>query len=87
LLPVLSILVTHPEQQRRGAGSTLIKWGCDLADEKNLPTYLEATPAGYPVYKKQGFADIDTFIFEFKPFTGRDGSVKFTNMTRPPKEA
>lgn len=65
----------------------MIKWGCDLADEKNLPTYLEATPAGYPVYKKQGFADIDTFIFEFKPFTGRDGSVKFTNMMRPPKEA
>ncbi|OHW98399.1 GNAT family protein [Colletotrichum incanum] len=27
----LDTLVTHPDYQRRGAGSMLLKWGCELA--------------------------------------------------------
>jgi GNAT superfamily N-acetyltransferase len=83
---VLSVLVTHPEKQGLGVGSTMVKWGCDLADEEGLPSYLEATPAGYPVYQKLGFEEVDAIIFKFKPFTGKEGSVKITNMIRPAKK-
>jgi len=82
---VLSVLVTYPDRQKRGAGSALVKWGCDLADKENLPAYLEATPAGYAVYKKNGFEDIDAITFDFKPFSDRDGSIKITNMIRQPR--
>ena len=29
IIPDLQLLVTHPSHRRRGAGSMLVKWGCD----------------------------------------------------------
>ncbi|SPO04577.1 uncharacterized protein DNG_07262 [Cephalotrichum gorgonifer] len=53
----LDTLGTHPDYQRRGAGSMLIKWGCDLADEHGVAAYVDATKAGAPLYAKFGFID------------------------------
>ncbi|CAM1503549.1 Fc.00g011400.m01.CDS01 [Cosmosporella sp. VM-42] len=53
----LDTLATHPEYQRRGAGTMLLKWGCDVADENGVGTYVDASKAGAPLYQKFGFVD------------------------------
>ncbi|KAI8665390.1 hypothetical protein LRP88_04101 [Fusarium phalaenopsidis] len=53
----LDTLVTHPEYQRRGAGSMLMKWGCDLADENGAELYVDASKDGSFLYRKFGFIE------------------------------
>ncbi|KAK4240437.1 hypothetical protein C8A03DRAFT_42051 [Achaetomium macrosporum] len=55
----LGLIACNPARQRLGAGSALMKWGVDLADSLGLPCRLEASPAGYALYKKFGFEDFD----------------------------
>ncbi|KAK4098602.1 hypothetical protein N658DRAFT_517913 [Parathielavia hyrcaniae] len=55
----LSTLACSPTRQRLGAGSALLKWGLDLADSLGLPSRLEASPAGYSLYRKFGYEDVD----------------------------
>ena len=51
------MISTHPDYQRRGAASMLVKWGCDLADKNGVGAYLDASKLGAPLYKKFGFVD------------------------------
>lgn len=51
------MLDTHPDYRRRGAGSALVKWGCDLADEDVVGAYVDATKSGAPLYARFGFVD------------------------------
>ncbi|RJE27431.1 hypothetical protein PHISCL_00165 [Aspergillus sclerotialis] len=53
----LDTLGTHPEYQRRGAASMLLKWGCDLADKNGVAAYVDASKAGAPLYQRFGFVD------------------------------
>ncbi|KAK7418143.1 hypothetical protein QQX98_004118 [Neonectria punicea] len=53
----LDTLVTHPDYQRRGAGSMLVQWGCDLADKNGAEVYVDASKAGVFLYKKFRFVD------------------------------
>ncbi|KAJ5627002.1 hypothetical protein N7528_004429 [Penicillium herquei] len=53
----LDIIVTHPQYQRRGAASMLMKWGCDQADIKGLSVYLSASAEASALYTKFGFVD------------------------------
>ncbi|KAI8657972.1 N-acetyltransferase domain-containing protein [Fusarium keratoplasticum] len=53
----LDTLATHPDYQRRGAGSMLMKWGCDLADKNGVGAYVDASKAGAPLYERFGFVD------------------------------
>jgi GNAT superfamily N-acetyltransferase len=51
------MLVTHPDYRRQGAGSTLIQWGCDRADEEGVHVYVDAHQAAAPLYRKFGFRE------------------------------
>ena len=53
----LDTVATHPHYQGRGAGSMLVKWGCDLADSQGVEAYVDATKDGAPLYAKFGFID------------------------------
>ncbi|WYZ37577.1 hypothetical protein EsH8_II_001083 [Colletotrichum jinshuiense] len=53
----LDTLVTHPDYQRRGAGSMLLEWGCSVADENGVGAYVDASKAGAPLYQRFGFVD------------------------------
>lgn len=53
----LDTLATHPDYQRRGAGSMLLKWGCELADRHGVALYVDASKAGAPLYERFGFVD------------------------------
>ncbi|KAK3945212.1 hypothetical protein QBC46DRAFT_277620 [Diplogelasinospora grovesii] len=55
----LAILACTPTRHRLGAGTAMVRWGTELADELGLPSMLEASPSGYGLYKKFGYEDID----------------------------
>ncbi|KAK7942838.1 gnat family protein [Apiospora aurea] len=54
----LHICFTSPEYRRKGAGSLMMQWGCDLADQLALPGWIEASPEGNSLYKAFGFHDV-----------------------------
>jgi hypothetical protein len=39
-----------------------MQWGMERAAALGVPAYLEASPAGYPLYLKLGFRKIDTVV-------------------------
>lgn len=82
---VLHVLVTEPEEQRRGAGGMLLKWGLDQADQAQLPAYLEASEEGKPLYARWGFEETKKVIFDLTKYGG-EGSSSNTVMIRQPKK-
>ncbi|KAI5122867.1 hypothetical protein M0805_003160, partial [Coniferiporia weirii] len=62
---ILRTLVVHPNVQRRGIGSALLKHCFALADAAGVPIYLEASQAGAPLYTAHGFETIRTLQVEY----------------------
>ncbi|KAH7026090.1 acyl-CoA N-acyltransferase [Microdochium trichocladiopsis] len=85
----LSLIATSPDYQRRGAAKALIAPLLAVADRKGLRTYLEATPAGRPVYGKLGFREVDSLEFDVKKITGGkvDVPCRLSIMVREPVKA
>lgn len=54
----LHICFTSPEYRRKGAGSLMLQWGCDLADHLALPGWIESSVEGNFLYKRFGFYDV-----------------------------
>lgn len=61
---MLAFLATHPKYQRQGAGTAIVKWGIDRANELGISAYLEATKPGEPLYKKLGFRRIGEAVMK-----------------------
>lgn len=55
----LEILACTSTRQRLGAGSELLAWGNELADREAKVHWLEASPHGYPLYRRFGFEDVE----------------------------
>ncbi|EJD46890.1 hypothetical protein AURDEDRAFT_136724 [Auricularia subglabra TFB-10046 SS5] len=53
----LHILATKPEHQGKGAASSLLTHLAAMADARNAPVYIQATPSGVPLYKKWGWTE------------------------------
>lgn len=81
----LAVLFTHPDHQRRGAGSMLVKWGCDKADEHGIISWLGASPAGLQTYLKQGFEVVEEYELDLRPW-GVDATTIKRNLIRQPKK-
>ncbi|KAI7525702.1 hypothetical protein KC331_g17381 [Hortaea werneckii] len=79
----LSILVTHPHHQRRGAASMLVRWGCEKADERGMVAALMATEAGVGVYLKHDFHVLNETVLDLRPY-GIDASDLRIGMLRRP---
>ncbi|KAF2242637.1 hypothetical protein BU26DRAFT_534674 [Trematosphaeria pertusa] len=79
----LHLLVTHPEHQRRGAGAMLVRWGIEQADKVQLPSFLEATEVGRPLYASLGFNGVHEEIFDLSKY-GSQGRDRSTVMIRHP---
>lgn len=71
---VLDIVATHPDYQRQGAASMLVKWGCDLADIERVSTYVSASKKGASLYTKFDFLDRST--------AGQD-TISMSRQSRP----
>ncbi|KAK7190129.1 hypothetical protein DPSP01_007967 [Paraphaeosphaeria sporulosa] len=74
-----------PQHERRGAGSMLVKWGCDRADEAGVEAYLEASLMGVPMYERHGFRPVKRIELDMKKF-GAEENAPFVVMIRPAKE-
>ncbi|KAI6902905.1 hypothetical protein D0869_04163 [Hortaea werneckii] len=79
----LSILVTHPHHQRRGAASMLVRWGCEKADERGMVAALMATEAGVGVYLRHDFHVLNETGLDLRPY-GIDASDLRIGMLRRP---
>ncbi|KAH6971212.1 hypothetical protein BKA56DRAFT_596028 [Ilyonectria sp. MPI-CAGE-AT-0026] len=53
----LQILGTHPQYQRMGAASSLLRWGIREAGHHGLPVTLFASSMGRPLYRSFGFEE------------------------------
>ena len=69
---VLDTLVTLPQHGRRGAGSMLVRWGCEKADEAGVEAFLEASPMGAPMYARHGFQPVKTVELDLRRWSGED---------------
>ncbi|GLB34348.1 putative acetyltransferase (GNAT) domain containing protein [Lyophyllum shimeji] len=80
---VLELLLTHPQHQGKGVGKALLDWGVRKADQKNARIYLEATPEGYPLYRKYGWRDVGELVMDFSLYGG-EGDARYVVMIRKP---
>jgi hypothetical protein len=64
----------------------LTKWGIEQADKAHLPTYLEASMLGRPLYERMGFRPEFEYEFDLAKYGG-EGVEVTTIMIRPPPSA
>ncbi|KAI7972676.1 hypothetical protein EIK77_009139 [Talaromyces pinophilus] len=79
---LLETLTIDPSAQGLGIGSKMLDRG--LEDAKNLgltEAWLEASDAGYPLYKKYGWKDVEVMTVDFAKY-GAVGSKSVTIMKR-----
>ncbi|KAF1935176.1 hypothetical protein EJ02DRAFT_460598 [Clathrospora elynae] len=79
----LHILATDPEHHRRGAGAMLVDWGVRKADSAQLPSFLESSPMGRPLYERMGFRPKEVVMWDLKKY-GLEGTDNSTVMLREP---
>ncbi|KAG9238704.1 acyl-CoA N-acyltransferase [Amylocarpus encephaloides] len=83
---ICQLLAIDRLYQRKGLGSMLLKHVLDMADAEGRKVYIEATDAGWPLYKKLGFEDIDIIEIDVSKWGGdRIGTNKI--MMRQPKKS
>ena len=44
----------------------LVQWGFDQAQREGLPAFMEASPAGQPVYERVGFQRVGEQTLDLK---------------------
>ncbi|KAF1943380.1 hypothetical protein EJ02DRAFT_373525 [Clathrospora elynae] len=79
----LNILATDPEHHRKGAGAMLIDWGVRKADSAQLPSFLESTQMGRPLYERMGFRPKEVVTWDLTKY-GLEGTDTVTVMLREP---
>ncbi|PKX90130.1 uncharacterized protein P174DRAFT_377732, partial [Aspergillus novofumigatus IBT 16806] len=62
---ILQLLAVHPDYQGRGIGTRLLMVGVEEARRLGLPAWLEASEAGYSVYRRCGFYDAERMELDF----------------------
>lgn len=63
----------------------LIRPGLEAADKAGAQTYIEASPKGYPLYRKFGWEDVDEIVIDLRPHGG-DHIARQKLMMRQPEE-
>lgn len=84
----LASIAVHPEHQHRGAGSLLLQWGVNIAEQFDIPIYTEASKSGYGLYEKMGFERL-THVRLIHPadVIGGDEDVEIPLVVRLPNSA
>jgi ribosomal protein S18 acetylase RimI-like enzyme len=79
---VLETLTIDPSAQGLGIGSKMLDKGLEVAKDLGLTeAWLEASDAGYGLYLKYGWRDVEVFTIDFAKY-GAEGSTKVTIMKR-----
>ncbi|KAK0716543.1 hypothetical protein B0T21DRAFT_375086 [Apiosordaria backusii] len=77
----MELLVTDRQYRGRGAASSIVRWGCEVADPEGCFAGVCASPMGEVVYAMAGFEKKGT---ETVKVEGETDEVTFTVMLRPP---
>ena len=58
----LASVFTHPNYQRKGIASAMLKWGIAQATREGKDIYVAATAAAAPLYRKHRFIPKGGFV-------------------------
>lgn len=75
----LTFMGVEEEHRRKGIATKLLQWGCDAADQFDMPIYLAATHEGVPFYLANGF---EIILEESLLIDEIDGGYTETTMLR-----
>jgi GNAT superfamily N-acetyltransferase len=78
----LSLLFTHPNHYRKGAGKLLTRWGTEKADDVGVECYVESSIEGKQVYAREGFVQRREVAYSMKEFGEEEDDV-LCFMIRP----
>lgn len=78
----LKLLAVSPEYHRKGVGSMHLRSGLETTDQLGLPSYLEGSPMGIPLYAKMGYERVCPFDFDTRDW-GMDRELRHMCMLRP----
>jgi GNAT superfamily N-acetyltransferase len=80
----MAILAVDPKFQRMGVGRKLLEWGLEKADKEGLECWIEASPAGKPLYEKVGWGEVGVTDVELKRWgwQGEEKNSKTVSMFR-----
>ena len=70
---MLSLLATHPDHERRGAASMLIRWAFERADAQDVPCYVDSSPTGHALYVRSGFRDVGQMSVDLDKYESGQG--------------
>lgn len=76
----LIILAVPPEQQGKGVGKAILRWGFKLAEKEQMPVVLESSRVGQPVYESVGFKMYKTVDMSHE----KEGEIKIPVMLWEP---
>jgi len=80
----LSLCFVHPDFQRRGIATLLLKWGLEKADAENIKLWCTSTPQAVKTYEKSGWKVIDLQDIELGKYGG-EGTYQRAWMLRLPE--
>lgn len=83
----LGYLCTDPAYQGNGAGSLLLRWGTDIADDRGLPCFLLSTHSGHKLYSRRGFKDSEALELDGTAFgVPQTGQMWFMKRQFPERQ-
>jgi GNAT superfamily N-acetyltransferase len=80
---VLDLIFVDPKHQRRGAGSELVKWGADQADQMGGEAFVESTPFGRRLYEQNGFQVMEDITLQVPDKWAHKPAIQHLFMRRP----
>lgn len=75
---LMGILVTMPEYQGKGIGSSLLQWGLEIADGEGVECYINASPKAVKMYERLGWVEIDHIDVDLGQYGGEQGIIDRT---------
>jgi GNAT superfamily N-acetyltransferase len=68
----VQLLATDPAYQRRGLATKLLNHVLDMADKQGKVSYLESTDAGWSVYRKLAYKEIDVLEIDLSKWGSKE---------------
>lgn len=83
----LNLLAVSRAHHRQGLGGLLLREPLMRADARGAKTYIEASPAGLPLYLRLGWEPVDEIVLDLDRHNVARGSGKHTEkcLMRSPR--